>query len=322
MKKINITRKECAKITSQYDIGELLSYRLFPKGKAHTNYLIKTNKGKFVCKIYNNKSEKEILCAVNILQKLKHDGFPCIRTLQTISDKSYFTIQDKIGILYVYVEGKQINKPNLNQFNETAITLATLHNITKNYRAQNCEKERVISKQECLLSAKENAQQLTNRDLARERLNWVVSVNNTIDFPVKLPSGIIHGDYSQENILFEDNKIVAVLDFDGSGHGPFILDIASMIYFWAWFKEPKRKLNLSKARDLLKEYQKTRKLIKAEKIRLYDALLLRVLVYLSWNINETTIEEEIDTNYYEYFKSLVEQVTSIGRTDFYKILFE
>ena len=233
MNKIKVTRKEFVNLLSNYNIGKLLSYRRFKKGQAHTNYFLKTHKGEFVCKIYNNRTEKQILCELEILKKLNQNNFPCIKIFKTNSGNPFFIIKNRMCILYVFVEGNQINKPNLAQFNTAASTLAKLHKVNINHLSKDCDVKKTISKQEILASTKIALKELKDDNLAKERLNWFAGAIKIINEPhANIPSGIIHGDYSQENILFDEDKIAAVIDFDGGSYGAFIFDVASIIYFW------------------------------------------------------------------------------------------
>lgn len=321
MNKVKVTKKEFEKVLLSYDIGELVSFRRFKKGQANTNYLLNTYKGKYVCKIYNNKSKEEVLFGIGILNTLRKNNFPCIKFVSSKSNGFVQSIKNKPSIIYEFVEGRQVNKPNVSQFLLVARTMAKLHNIKLGFN-KNSFSIKENTKSNCLEFAKESVKDLEDFDVAKKRLACFAKFTRSISDIKGVPKGIIHGDFSQENILFSGDEISAVIDFDGNLAGPFVFDIASLIYFWAWFKEPKRKLNIKKARSLLDEYQRVRKLNEKEKLFVYDALVLRTLVYWSWNICETEYEKELNGNYYEYFKQIVEQVTSIGRDNFYKSLFD
>lgn len=48
-------------------------------------------------------------------------------------------------------------------------------------------------------------------------------------FELPLPRGVIHGDYQYQNLLFQGEKIVAVLDFEESENNLLIIDIARSV---------------------------------------------------------------------------------------------
>ena len=320
MNKIILNKNEVETFLENYTVGSLISFELMEKGQANTTYLFTTSKGKYVCKLYHNETSQDILNGSLKLKELRDNNFPCIHIIPTKENSLISELKRKTSTIYEYIQGEHITNPAPKHLQEVAKTLARLHLLTKS--KEGAHKRELISKEDCLAQAKKRLDKIKNKKLQSQRLEFFTETLQQITDSQNLPRGIIHGDYSQENILFLDNNISAVIDFDASNQGPFILDLASIIYFWAWFLEPKRQLNLTKARDVLREYQKVRKLTKSEKLYLYDALVLRTITYLSWNIDETDYEKEIKTNYYEYFKALVEQVTSIGREDFYNKLFK
>lgn len=48
-------------------------------------------------------------------------------------------------------------------------------------------------------------------------------------FESKIPSTLVHGDFHSGNLLFKDNRIVAVLDFEWVCAGDPLLDISNTI---------------------------------------------------------------------------------------------
>lgn len=313
--KKSISKKYLNNIIKEYDIGNLKSFKIYKQGQAHTNIFLHTSKGKFVLKRYNKRSKNEILCELEILEHLNKFNFPCIKPLMTNSKKLYFMLENQFFIIYRYIEGELINKPNVTHMIQVARLLAEFHKISKNFKPKHHSTKLFDNKNRLLKKVKMSLQKLNNKQIAEERMAFFEKMINQVKFPKTLPKGITHGDYSQANILFKNNNVSVVLDFDGASYGYLVFDLASLIYFWAWFKEPKRKLNLQKAKFLLNEYQKIRSLSKVEKDCIYDALLFRTLIYLSWHINDIKYDKEIKTNYYEFFKGIVEQVVNIKKDE-------
>ena len=317
-KKISLSNKELSTILQHYSLGKLNQRKYFSKGQAHTNIFLNTSKGKYVLKILSDRTEKVVQTDCEIVGFLRKEGFPTIEIVPTVYNKLFLPIKDKYCFIYKYVVGEQVNIPTTRQLDSVSKTLAQLHKISLRYFKKFPASR--VSKNFCLDTAKNSAKKL-NSSLAKTRLAWVKNELAKLDFPTNLTKSLLHRDFSQENILFKENRIFAVLDMDALGRGACVHDVASLIYFWAWFKESKRKLNMSLAKKLVTLYEKERPLSLIEKKRLYDALVLRCLIYVSWELAETNYDKEIQTNYYEFFKSLVEQVTSLGRDAFYQKLF-
>jgi homoserine kinase type II len=60
-----------------------------------------------------------------------------------------------------------------------------------------------------------------------------------------LPSGVVHGDLFRDNVLFQDGRVVALLDFESAFHGPFVYDL--MVTLAAFCYRSRFELDLSRA---------------------------------------------------------------------------
>ena len=52
------------------------------------------------------------------------------------------------------------------------------------------------------------------------------------DWPSVLPSGVIHGDLFRDNVRWEGNEIVGLLDWESASHGQWAFDVAVTILAW------------------------------------------------------------------------------------------
>jgi homoserine kinase type II len=76
--------------------------------------------------------------------------------------------------------------------------------------------------------------------------------------PIRIAAtrGIIHGDLFRDNVLWLDNEITAILDFEQASGGSLAYDIAVCINDWCWDGGPRREV----AAALLAGYQRVRPL--------------------------------------------------------------
>ena len=49
-----------------------------------------------------------------------------------------------------------------------------------------------------------------------------------------LPAGLIHGDLFRDNVLWEGQRINALLDFESASHGAFVYDLAVCVHAWCF----------------------------------------------------------------------------------------
>jgi homoserine kinase type II len=81
--------------------------------------------------------------------------------------------------------------------------------------------------------------------------------------------GLIHGDLFRDNVLWEGDRLVAILDFEQASGGSLAYDIAVCINDWCWSEEgPRAEL----AAALFEGYERERPLTKGDR----DALPIEV----------------------------------------------
>src|SRR5262249_4877173 len=86
------------------------------------------------------------------------------------------------------------------------------------------------------------------------------------DWPADLPSGVIHADLFNDNVLFLNEQLSGLIDFYFACNDAFAYDVA--ICLNAWCFETDGSFNATKGRALLQGYEKVRPLEAAERAML------------------------------------------------------
>ncbi len=90
------------------------------------------------------------------------------------------------------------------------------------------------------------------------------------------PHGMLHGDFNDENILVDQEKITGLLDFGDCLHGALIEDIAVTL---AYALERSRG-SLEQARPLIEGYEEIRALTDTEQSVLLPLAMMRLAIYI------------------------------------------
>lgn len=93
--------------------------------------------------------------------------------------------------------------------------------------------------------------------------------------------GPIHADLTAENVLLADGELV-LIDFDDSGPGWYLFDLATAYFFWTGNPEARTMLDA-----LVAGYRTQRVLDPAELRGWHPLLLARALSYLAWSIGRS-----------------------------------
>lgn len=193
------------------------------EGLETKNYVLKTDKTKYILKKYHEKKEEEIKYENDLLRHLESKDFPAPQLLTDIVyiDKFPCTV-------HKFIHGRKLKSSelNINRVGQIAALQARMHKIFKNFTPHYNRKRYSIFD----LSFVNDFQYKTNistRNIIDDEVNYLIKVvnnnkNNEFD------RTIIHEDLTRENIICGKSKIF-FLDFGESHYAEVISDISIAI---------------------------------------------------------------------------------------------
>lgn len=310
--KTKFTENDFVKILSDYSLGDYKSSQPIKEGTIQTNYILRTKKGKFVFRYYDCRSKKSILFESNLINYLKNHNYPCPTAFKNVHGEFVGMYKKKPFIIFEFMEGKHVKQPTLKQRKELIKEVAQLHNLTRNYRPKNKEHRLNYNIPTCRKLARAEAKKINTKN-AKEKLKWHGNQLDNLELPKSLSRGICHADFHFSNVLFEGNRFSSLLDFDDANHTFLMFDLVGLIEYRAWYHK-KDKLDFKRAREVVKEYIKYRKLNNNEKRHLFDVYKLSILLDCIWYFKRGDVKD-----FYE--KRKIDFLDSIGRDEFYKKIF-
>ena len=302
--KTTISEKDFPAIIVDYDLGEYCSFKTFANGAGQTTVLLKTSEGEFVLRYYENRSEKHAAFEVELFNFLQENNYPVPAVIKDCAGNFFNTYKGKPFIIIEFIRGEHCTDPN-ESFKEEGTAevvkaAAQLHNLTEDRKLDFFKNREVFDTDYCL---REYYKQSRTKD-AEERETWLKNELSDLELPGTMPRCVCHADLNYENFIFQNGKVAAVLDFDMSFYYYPVYDVASLIYWWAM--PPKKDFREKAAWFIVSEYTKHRKLSDEERLHIFDALKLIILLGISWSA-EGDFEGE---------KKKIEFLDSIGRKNF------
>jgi len=196
------------------------------------------NGKKYVARISKRELGGNIAFEAEWLKVLLTDGVPVVPIIET-KDKKPFAILPigKALTIFEFVNGKHLSfgvdqPPPLLAVKSAAEVLAKLHNVSRRHNALLLRKRTVFTELERVIAKqKEVEKKVPGSKKFVAEVEKILSWGKNQKFiPV-----LIHNDYRIGNLLFdENNKVVAILDFDWSCQGPAIKDIAHALVEWSF----------------------------------------------------------------------------------------
>ncbi len=130
-------------------------------------------------------------------------------------------------------------------------------------------------------------------------------------WPPDLPGGVVHGDLFRDNVHFDGDRIVAVIDWESASDGALVYDLAVTLLAWCWGDS----LDWDLARALAGGYQAVRPLSEAELGALRLAGLAAATRFATTRITDFHLREGIGdrvTKDYRRFLDRLEAIEALG----------
>ena len=302
-----INKEDISIINNKFDIEKIISFQGIKKGIENTNYLLKSKNKKFILTIFEKRvSDKEIPFFMKLMEILSNSKINCPKPLKNKDGNYLIQLKKKTACVVSFLEGKDKNLLNSKNCFEVGRIIALIHNVTKNIKLSRKNSMGIKNLNPLLKNIKfkskkfSNLEEFLKNNLKDIRLNW----------PKKLPHGIIHGDLFIDNIFFKQNKLSGIIDFYFAANDYFMYEIAICINALCFDnKNSKFKINKQKVMSLIKGYESVKKISSKEKKSLnilcrgaaIRYLLTRLYDYS--NTPKTALIQIKDPN--EYYQKLI-----------------
>ena len=262
-----ISDKDIILINKKFKLGKKIKFQGIKKGIENTNYLLRTDKGKFILTIFEKRvNNSDLPFFMKLMDLLSLRKIICPKPLKDNYGKYLFKIKNKRACIVSFLSGKDKNNLTYKNCFEVGKNIAKMHKATKNFKIKRSNSMGInklhpflnsinFKKSKLILSYKE----FLFNNLKEIKKNW----------PKKLPSGIIHADLFVDNIFFKNNKFSGFIDFYFSANDYFAYELAICINALCFDKKKSKFiLNKQKVNNLIKGYEKIRKISINEKNKL------------------------------------------------------
>jgi len=296
-------------LLAQYALGSYVHADPIPQGSVQTNYYLQTTCGKFVFRLYENRSYKSVQFEGHLLAYLTQRAYPCPKPVRDSHGRYVGVYQDKPFMLIEFLEGQPVEHPQEKHRQQLIQKAAELQNLTRKYRPRYAKYRWNYNVELCRMLNRLEAEKIHTQD-AFDKFAWVEQQLASLQLPRLMPKGICHCDFHFSNVLFQGDQFAALIDFDDANFTFLAFDLVSL---FTW-EHPSKELDLIQARSVVQEYMKYRQLNSLEKRHLFDVLQLSILIDNIWFFARGSASD-----FYE--KSKIDFLNHLGRNKFYDALF-
>ena len=259
-----INQTEIKIIENKFNIGKILSFTGIKKGIENTNYLIKSKKGKYILTIFEKRvNTKDLPFFMKLMYGLSKLKIKCPEPVRSLNGKYLIKLRNKNACIVSFLDGK--DKKNLSPKDCYVVgkNIAKLHNASKKLKLYR-KNALAVPKLNKLLAS-------INKRINKVQKNILGDMRHEYKFlrrlwPKNLNSGIIHCDLFIDNIFFYKKKYYGIIDFYFSANDFLAYELSICINALCFNRRGRKYfLNKSKSTNLIKGYEKIRKLTNNEK---------------------------------------------------------
>jgi homoserine kinase type II len=237
-----------------YDIGPALSLHGITEGVENSNYLLLTERGRFILTLYERRVEPaELPFFLGLMDHLAARGVPCPTPVHGRDGAALRRLCGRPAAVVSFLDGVSPRRVRAGHCAALGKALAQLHLAGAGFAMARPNALSVQGWRALFEGCRAGADHLLNgleeeidRELAALEQAW----------PADLPRGMIHADLFPDNVFFQGDRLTGIIDFYFACVDIIAYDLA--ICLNAWCFEPDGAFNITKARQMLAAYRAQR----------------------------------------------------------------
>ena len=256
----DVAADDLTKFLAGYELGELLSCKGIAEGVENSNFLVHTAQGHYILTLYEKRvAAGDIPFFLALMEHLAARGITCPQPVKNRRGETLGQLCGRPAAVVTFLDGMWIRRPDPRHCYALGAALARLHLAGADFAQQrrntlSVEGWRPLYEQTAARadSVQPGLAKTIEDELIHLEQHW----------PRDLPQGVIHADLFPDNVFFLGNALSGLIDFYFACTDTLAYDVAVCLNAWCF--EPDHSYNVTKGRELLQGYMKTRPLSPAE----------------------------------------------------------
>jgi homoserine kinase type II len=261
----DVAADELADFLSDYDIGELLSYKGIAEGVENSNFLLHTSAGYFILTLYEKRvAAGDLPFFLGLMTHLAAHGINCPQPVRDKNGEALSMLAGRPAAIINFLEGIWPRKPNATHCAGVGQALAKMHLAGRDFPLSRANALSVSGWRPLFEQAASRADEVQHglRGFIGAELDHLEGNVWSKILHENLPQGVIHADLFPDNVFFLGERLSGIIDFTFACNDVLAYDVA--ICLNAWCFESDYSFNVTKARAFLNAYGRERELSDAE----------------------------------------------------------
>lgn len=217
-------------------------------GSVHQTLLLATATGNYALRAYRYDAQDRwrIVCEHTLIAYVRAQGLPAIAPLPLSNGETILEYKGRYYALYPFATGQQVPRGTVAGLEIAAMGsfLGELHRALRNYsgehvptRSFNFDLSTTLSRIDGVENAIRSRLELTEEDIeALERLEqqrrWLMRAQSvSMTSLEQLEQQVLHGDYQETNLFFQDGRVSAIIDWDQTYCAPRAWEVVRTLHY-------------------------------------------------------------------------------------------
>ena len=239
-----------------YDVGGVVSVKGIAEGVENSNYLLMTERGRYILTLYEKRVDPaDLPFFLGLMEHLVERNVRCPTPIKGHDGASLRELCGRPAALISFLDG--VWPKRIQPFHCAGLgqALGELHRAGADFPLTRRNALSIDGWRGLFGQCQDNADDVApglGAEIAEE-LDVVEA-----GWPKDLPAGVIHADLFPDNVFFQQKALSGLIDFYFACNDLLAYDIAVCLNAWCF--EPDGAFNITKARHLLRCYQEIRPL--------------------------------------------------------------
>ena len=259
---------ELGELADAFDLGAVHQSRTIAAGTINSNFDLVTDRGHFFLRINEGKAEVDVAWESRLVAALAEQGVATPPPVLARDGRPYAPLHGggvtKWVSVFPWRDGSHLAADAITPSIASTFgaELATLHRVGAQLpsawrRGSIYDHDHLVARFQRFERVHDPLLAEAKRVLAEE----IAVAGAAAYIRRRATHGIIHGDLFRDNVLWQGERITAILDFEQASGGSLAYDLAVCINDWCWTGAPRLEL----ARALIEGYQSVRPLTDSDR---------------------------------------------------------
>jgi homoserine kinase type II len=287
------------RIAAAHGLGECRAIVPISAGTVNSNYFLDTSRGRYFVRLYEQQDVDGVTYEWALVDFMARGGVPLPARIPG-PGPGELRVRGKPVVVYAQVLGEDLCQKRIDAARVRALGAALARAarvglgfpVIRAGRFGLADVGRLLDQAEAANRSELAAPLCTLRALYRELVEKL---------PTGLPTGVIHGDLFRDNVLWQGDELVALLDWESASDGILVYDLAVTILAWCCGET----LDWALARQLVDGYRQERELEAAEWEALWWHLRAGCLRFATTRIIDVYLKGTYPAGYKEFGRFLL-----------------